>query len=234
MASALRDAHAPIERGARTAVVMPICNEDVATVFAGLRATCESLAATGALSLFDFYVLSDSADPAVRAAEQRAWQRLRQTLGDGAVRRRRPRVLPLAPPAHAAQGRQRGRLLPPLGPQLPLHGRARRRQHDARRHAGGAGAADGATPARRHRADAAAGLRPRHAACAAAAVRQPRHRPAVRARHGLLAARRIALLGPQRDPARRALHAPLRAGPACPAAAGWPARSCRTTSSRPR
>ena len=59
---------------------MPICNEDVATVFAGLRATCESLAVTGVLSLFDIYLLSDSADPAVRAAEQRAWQRLRQTL----------------------------------------------------------------------------------------------------------------------------------------------------------
>jgi membrane glycosyltransferase len=81
----LRNAHAPIERGARTAIVMPICNEDVATVFAGLRATCESLAVTGVLSLFDIYLLSDSADPAVRAAEQRAWQRLRQTLGDGAV-----------------------------------------------------------------------------------------------------------------------------------------------------
>ncbi len=81
----LRDAHAPIERGARTAIVMPICNEDVATAFAGLRATCESLAATGVLSLFDFYVLSDSSDPALRAAEQRAWQRLRQTLGDEAL-----------------------------------------------------------------------------------------------------------------------------------------------------
>ena len=75
----------PIDRGARTAIVMPICNEDVATVFAGLRATCESLAATGALSLFDIYVLSDTADPALRAAEQQAWQRLRQTLGDDAV-----------------------------------------------------------------------------------------------------------------------------------------------------
>ncbi len=32
---------------ARTAIIMPICNEDVATVFAGLRATCESVAATG-------------------------------------------------------------------------------------------------------------------------------------------------------------------------------------------
>ena len=81
----LRDAQAPIHRSARTAIVMPICNEDVATVFAGLRATCESLAATGALSLFDIYILSDSADPAVRAAEQRAWLRLRTMLGDAPV-----------------------------------------------------------------------------------------------------------------------------------------------------
>ena len=41
-----RRAHHAID-DARTAIVMPICNEDVATVFAGLRATCESLAATG-------------------------------------------------------------------------------------------------------------------------------------------------------------------------------------------
>jgi len=81
----LSDAHAPIDRRARTAIVMPICNEDVATVFAGLRATCESLATTGALSLFDVYILSDSADPAVRAAEQRAWLRLRDMLGDAPV-----------------------------------------------------------------------------------------------------------------------------------------------------
>jgi membrane glycosyltransferase len=77
--------HAPIDRGARTAIVMPICNENVATVFAGLRATCESLAATGVLSLFDIYVLSDSADPALRAAELQAWQRLRLSLGDKPV-----------------------------------------------------------------------------------------------------------------------------------------------------
>jgi membrane glycosyltransferase len=84
-ALALRDPRAPIDRGARTAIVMPICNEDVATVFAGLRASCESLAATGALSLFDIYVLSDTSDPALRAAEMRAWQRLRLTLGDRPV-----------------------------------------------------------------------------------------------------------------------------------------------------
>jgi len=80
-----RDAgHAPIDAKARTAIVMPICNEDVATVFAGLRATCESLAATGAARLYDVYVLSDTNDPAIRAAELAAWAELRETLGDGA------------------------------------------------------------------------------------------------------------------------------------------------------
>ncbi|HVK33388.1 MAG TPA: glucans biosynthesis glucosyltransferase MdoH [Burkholderiaceae bacterium] len=84
-ALALDDPHAPIDAAARTAVIMPICNEDIATVFAGLRATCESAAATGALRLFDFYILSDTSDPVLRAAELRAWQRLRDMLGDGDV-----------------------------------------------------------------------------------------------------------------------------------------------------
>ena len=210
-APVLAAAHGPIDPDARTAIVMPICNEDIAEVFAGLRATCESLAATGAMRLFDVFVLSDTADPALRAAEQRAWARLRTMLGDpvdGAGRlfyrwRRR---------AHQAQGRQRGRLLPPLGAQLSLHGGARRRQHDERRHAGQVGAADGAAPARRHHPDPAADRAPGHVACARAAVRQPRQRPLVRARHGVVATRRCALLGPQRDPARGAVHAALRAG----------------------
>jgi membrane glycosyltransferase len=81
----LADPHAPIDPQARTAVIMPICNEDISTVFAGLRATCESLAATGALKLFDIYLLSDTSDPAVRAAELRAWERLRAMLGDGEI-----------------------------------------------------------------------------------------------------------------------------------------------------
>ncbi|MDE2161359.1 MAG: glucans biosynthesis glucosyltransferase MdoH, partial [Burkholderiales bacterium] len=76
---------APLSPAARTAVIMPICNEDVATVFAGLRATWESLATTGALRLFDLYVLSDSSDPGLRAAELAAWSELRDALGpDGA------------------------------------------------------------------------------------------------------------------------------------------------------
>lgn len=81
-ALALPEERAPIDTAARTAVIMPICNEDIATVFSGLRATAESLAATGALKLFDFYILSDSTDPAIRAAELAAWQRMRDLLGD--------------------------------------------------------------------------------------------------------------------------------------------------------
>ncbi|MEO7938305.1 MAG: glucans biosynthesis glucosyltransferase MdoH, partial [Burkholderiaceae bacterium] len=73
---------APIGRQARTAIIMPICNEEIATVFGGLRATCESLAATGALPLFDIFILSDTPDPVLRAAEMQAWSELRASLGD--------------------------------------------------------------------------------------------------------------------------------------------------------
>jgi membrane glycosyltransferase len=77
-AGAVRD-H-PMNRDARTAVIMPICHEDVATVFAGLRATCESLSATGHARQFDVFVLSDSADPDTIAAERQAWEALRAAL----------------------------------------------------------------------------------------------------------------------------------------------------------
>ncbi|HEV7491287.1 MAG TPA: glucans biosynthesis glucosyltransferase MdoH [Rhodanobacteraceae bacterium] len=69
-----RDArHASLADGVRTAIVMPICNEDVARVFAGLRATYDSVARTGELARFDFFVLSDSSDPDLRIAEREAW-----------------------------------------------------------------------------------------------------------------------------------------------------------------
>ena len=69
-----------IAADARTAIIMPICNEDVATVFAGLRATCESVAATGHAAVFDVFVLSDSNQPATIAAERAAWAELRAAL----------------------------------------------------------------------------------------------------------------------------------------------------------
>ncbi|CAN5517468.1 glucans biosynthesis glucosyltransferase MdoH [soil metagenome] len=73
-------ANAPIDPSVRTGVIMPICNEHVATVFAGMRATYESLVATGAVGQFDFYVLSDTNQPDVRAAEQAAWTALNEAI----------------------------------------------------------------------------------------------------------------------------------------------------------
>ncbi len=66
----------PLDPGARTAIVMPICNEHVATVFGGLGATIDSLVATGESSNFDVYVLSDTSDADIRAAEHAAWHDL--------------------------------------------------------------------------------------------------------------------------------------------------------------
>ena len=70
----------PIPDDARTAVVMPICNEDVQRVFAGLRATYESLAQTGALERFDFFVLSDTGNADTRVAELDAWLALARAV----------------------------------------------------------------------------------------------------------------------------------------------------------
>jgi membrane glycosyltransferase len=60
----------------RTAVVVPIHNEDVRRVFAGVEATYRSLAATGHLHAFDFYVLSDTRDPETQHEEALAWAEL--------------------------------------------------------------------------------------------------------------------------------------------------------------
>ena len=66
---------------ARTAVVMPICNEDVNRVVAGLRVMYESLARTGKLPNCDFFLLSDSTDANCWIAEEAAWLVLTQQLG---------------------------------------------------------------------------------------------------------------------------------------------------------
>jgi membrane glycosyltransferase len=56
-----------------TAIVMPICNEPVDRVFAGLRAIYDSLVRAGAVEQFHFFVLSDTADPAMIVREEAAW-----------------------------------------------------------------------------------------------------------------------------------------------------------------
>jgi membrane glycosyltransferase len=57
----------------RTAIVVPIANEDVRRVFAGIEATYRSLADTGHLEAFDFYILSDTRDTETQNEEAHAW-----------------------------------------------------------------------------------------------------------------------------------------------------------------
>ena len=64
---------------ARTAILMPVYNEDVGRVFSGLRAIWESAGPD-----FDFYILSDSTNPANWVAEEVEWQKLKQDLGETA------------------------------------------------------------------------------------------------------------------------------------------------------
>jgi membrane glycosyltransferase len=63
----------PVALHARTALLMPVYNEDTARVFAGLLATWRSLEATGAADRFDMHLLSDTRDPEVARAEEDAW-----------------------------------------------------------------------------------------------------------------------------------------------------------------
>ena len=70
----------------RTAILMPIYNEDSERVFAGLRAIHQSLAATGQLDSFDFFILSDTRDPDVWVEEELRWQDMVRALdGKGRI-----------------------------------------------------------------------------------------------------------------------------------------------------
>lgn len=65
-------------RPSRTALVVPIYNENCTGVFARLQAMRDSLAQVGVLDQFDFFLLSDSNDPQCAAAEEVAWRQLRR------------------------------------------------------------------------------------------------------------------------------------------------------------
>jgi membrane glycosyltransferase len=67
----------------RTALLLPTYNEDPHRVFARLQAIYESVAATGRLPKFDFFVLSDSTDPRTWVLEEAAFLRLRRKFGPG-------------------------------------------------------------------------------------------------------------------------------------------------------
>ncbi|MBW7966144.1 glucans biosynthesis glucosyltransferase MdoH [Bradyrhizobium sp. BR 10261] len=65
----------------RTAMLLPTYNEDPHRLTARLRAIIESLETTSHEKLFDWYVLSDSTDPDIWVAEEKALLALRQAVG---------------------------------------------------------------------------------------------------------------------------------------------------------
>lgn len=73
-----------------TAILMPIHDEDPRRVFANLRAVRASLNATGDSAAFHIFVLSDTRDPEIWAAEECEWAKMRTTAeGHGLFYRRR-------------------------------------------------------------------------------------------------------------------------------------------------
>lgn len=66
----------------RTAILIPVHNEDAATVTAGIAAMDASLAVTGHGDRFDIAILSDTTDPKLQSAEEDAVQRLRRQQAD--------------------------------------------------------------------------------------------------------------------------------------------------------
>ncbi len=65
----------------RTAIVMPIYNEDTERVGAGLTAIWNSLQGEPEQAAFDLFILSDSTNVAIAAAEEQLWRRLCELPG---------------------------------------------------------------------------------------------------------------------------------------------------------
>lgn len=79
----LREGLAPLgnsegrrQSASKTALVMPIYNEDPERVAIGIRATLRSLLQSSHGESFDFFILSDSTDPEIWLAEELIWNRL--------------------------------------------------------------------------------------------------------------------------------------------------------------
>lgn len=65
----------------KTAVVMTICNEDVNTVFAGIKATMDSVIKTNNAQTFDFYILSDTPKGESAQKELIKYEEVKKQLG---------------------------------------------------------------------------------------------------------------------------------------------------------
>ncbi|KLK92282.1 glucosyltransferase [Microvirga vignae] len=76
-----RPAPLPTSLQARTAIVMPVYNEQTSRTYAALEAIYESVEATGLGESFDYFILSDSTNSDAWIAEERAFLDLRERLG---------------------------------------------------------------------------------------------------------------------------------------------------------
>ena len=73
--------HAPL--ASRIALIMPIHNEDTARVAAGLDVIWSSISRLPEQAAFDLFILSDTRDPRIAAAEEVAWEALVARHGAG-------------------------------------------------------------------------------------------------------------------------------------------------------
>ena len=65
----------------QTAIVLPVCDEDVKRVYEGLRAIYKSVEETGEIDHFHFFILSDSRTAKQWVEEEAAWVELCKQLG---------------------------------------------------------------------------------------------------------------------------------------------------------
>ena len=72
----------PLQSTETTAILLPIYNEDIAYVYAGLKSIYESLEKTGYLQHFEFYILSDTDNASNWLREEAAWSALCRDLGN--------------------------------------------------------------------------------------------------------------------------------------------------------
>lgn len=76
--SPLQEEYAGEPIGHKTALIMPIYNEDPERVFAGLRAIYQSLLDAGRAEAFEVFILSDTQDPNLWVEEELHWYRMCQ------------------------------------------------------------------------------------------------------------------------------------------------------------
>ena len=81
LASGAAEGTVKIPEHVRTAILIPVRNEKVDRIFAGLYSVCRSLERTRYADRFDFFVLSDTDDPDKWIEEEAAWDGLRKRPG---------------------------------------------------------------------------------------------------------------------------------------------------------